>query len=128
MKRTCAVFRCFLLSLEMTLFAAMAQEPDAPLRSPSRLNETHEPSAALPVPRHRRAQAHENIITTFAGTDWLFQADGAPALNAPLSQVDQLSTDPQGNILIADPGNHVVSRLNPDGTLAVLAGNGIAGF
>jgi len=42
--------------------------------------------------------------------------------------VDQLAPDPEGNILIADPGNHMVSRLNPDGTLAALAGNGIAGF
>lgn len=26
----------------------------------------------------------QNVITTFAGADWLFSGDGRPAINAPL--------------------------------------------
>src|SRR5215469_10440092 len=69
-----------------------------------------------------------NIITTVAGAAWTFSGDGGPARNAPISQVFSLSTDANGNIIFADPGNQVVSRLNPDGTIAVLAGNGVRGF
>src|SRR5437868_7214443 len=69
-----------------------------------------------------------NIITTVAGAAWTFPGDGKPAKSAPISQVRSLNTDPNGNIIFADPGNHVVSRLNADGTLAVIAGNGVRGF
>ncbi len=69
-----------------------------------------------------------NIITTVAGAAWTFPGDGKPAKSAPISQVRSLNTDPNGNIIFADPGNHVVSRLNADGTITVLAGNGVRGF
>jgi uncharacterized protein (TIGR03437 family) len=49
-------------------------------------------------------------------------------LNAALSGFQQVQTDRNGNIIFADTNNHVVSRLNADGTITVLAGNGIAGF
>src|SRR6476660_4976468 len=117
-----------LLLIELTVSVAAAQQPEAPPRSPSRLDVEPETSAVRPIPHRNRAQFNESIITTFAGTDWIFQSDGGPAVNAPLSQVDQLGLDPDGNILIADPGNHLVARLNRDGTLTVLAGNGIPGF
>jgi trimeric autotransporter adhesin len=69
-----------------------------------------------------------NIISTFAGTAWKFQGEDGPAVDATLSSFNQLSTDPQGNVIFADYGNHLVSRLNADGTITVLAGNGIGGF
>ena len=69
-----------------------------------------------------------NLITTVAGAAWTFPGNGGPAKNAPISQVRSLGTDPNGNIIFADPGNHVVSRLNADGTISVLAGNGVRGF
>ncbi len=69
-----------------------------------------------------------SIITTFAGTAWTFQSNGGPAINAPISSFFGLSTDTQGNVIFADYGNHMVSRLNADGTITVLAGNGIEGF
>src|SRR5438876_8858061 len=69
-----------------------------------------------------------NVITTFAGAEWVFRGDRAPGLLAPISFVEKLSADRQGNIIFADTGNHVVSRLERDGTITVLAGNGIASF
>ena len=70
----------------------------------------------------------DSIITTFAGAAHTFGGNGQPALTAPLSGFQQLQTDGNGNVIFADTGNAVVSRLNPDGTLTVLAGNGIVGF
>src|SRR6266849_5736460 len=69
-----------------------------------------------------------SIISTFAGAAWRFQGDGGPAVDAPISSFPGLATDPQGNVIVADYGNHLVSRLNADGTITVLAGNGIEGF
>src|ERR1700689_768793 len=69
-----------------------------------------------------------SIVSTFAGAAHTFNGDGNPACNPPLSGFQQGQHDRNGNIIFADPGNHVVSRLNADGTLTVLAGNGIAGF
>jgi trimeric autotransporter adhesin len=70
----------------------------------------------------------DSIVTTFAGAAHTFSGDGAPALNAALSGFQQVQTDNNGNVIFADTDNQVVSRLNSDGTLTVLAGNGIAGF
>jgi len=70
----------------------------------------------------------DSIITTFSGAAWTFPGNGAIGQNAPISEVESLSTDGKGNIIFADPGNHEVSRLNADGTITVLAGNGLAGF
>ncbi|MGA2216001.1 MAG: hypothetical protein ABSH31_22200, partial [Bryobacteraceae bacterium] len=69
-----------------------------------------------------------SIITTFAGASHTFSGDGQPALNAALSGFQQLHTDNAGNIIFADTGNQIVSRLNSNGTLTVLAGNSIGGF
>src|SRR5260221_1607625 len=119
---TRTVYRRLLLSSQIALGLASAQEPQPPPRS---LAQPAVP--AISRSQARRQTSREPIITTFAGTDWIFQGDGGPALSAPLSQVDQLAADLEGNILMADPGNHMVARLNPDGTLAVLAGIGISG-
>jgi uncharacterized protein (TIGR03437 family) len=72
---------------------------------------------------------HAQVITTFAGTDWLPHLDGVVATQAPLGAVAGfgLTLDPQGRPVIADAGNNVVVRVEPSGTLTVIAGNGIPG-
>src|SRR5579864_4541117 len=75
------------------------------------------------------AQIDRNsFITTFAGAAWTFPGNGAAGKNAPISQVVSLNSDNNGNIIFADPGNHVVSRINSDGSVTVIAGNGVRGF
>src|SRR4051812_15633699 len=69
-----------------------------------------------------------SIITTYAGAGWIFSADRLPGALAPLSPFNFLATDNNGNIIFADSGNQIVSRLNADGTLTVVAGSGIRGF
>lgn len=69
----------------------------------------------------------QGVITTVAGTDWLFPGDGQPAANAPLSASSgpDLAIDPDGNVYLCDFGNAMVLRISRDGTIRVVAGNGL---
>lgn len=74
------------------------------------------------------AALSQGVITTVAGTDWLFPGNGAPALNAPLSETFglDLAVDAKGNYYIADDGNLMAMRVGTDGIINVVAGNGFA--
>ena len=69
------------------------------------------------------------VITSIAGTDWLFPGDGSKAIAAPIggSVGLDVATGPDGSFYIADPDNEMVMRVGTDGILHVIAGNGIAG-
>ena len=63
-----------------------------------------------------------------------FSGDGGPASEArllldvgPYGQ-GGVAVDADGNLLIADTGNHRVRRVSSDGTIATIAGNGYARF
>jgi sugar lactone lactonase YvrE len=69
----------------------------------------------------------QRIIKTVVGTDWIFQGDGRPALDAALGNVHLgLATDLDGNVLIADQSNHIVWRILSN--LQRVAGNGVQGY
>lgn len=68
-----------------------------------------------------------STISTFAGRDWIFPADGKLGLQAPIGQIDGLAYDRDSNLYMADMTNHMVFQLRPDGSLKVFAGNGIRG-
>src|ERR1043165_1785987 len=70
----------------------------------------------------------QSTITTVAGTEWVFAGDGKSALLAPLGDLSSVTLDHAGNPVFSDPGNAIVVRLNPDGRLTVLAGNGLEGY
>src|SRR5579863_9329298 len=53
----------------------------------------------------------QNVLTTFAGTDWVFPGNGKPAVTAPLSNILNVTLDPNGRPIFADPGNAVVVRI-----------------
>jgi DNA-binding beta-propeller fold protein YncE len=63
-------------------------------------------------------------ITTVAGTDWLFQGQDIPAIDAPLGRVSGVAIDPDGNIFLADSSNHMVMKIPSSGRFQVVAGNG----
>jgi uncharacterized protein (TIGR03437 family) len=67
----------------------------------------------------------QNVLTTFAGTDWVFPANGKPAVNSPFSNIENVTLDSSGRVVFADPGNAVVVRIETSGTVTVLAGNGL---
>ena len=73
-----------------------------------------------------QTSASTRIIQTFAGTEFTFQSDGQPAVNAPLGSLQDVTTDSSGNLYIADL-YYRVFRVTPDGTVHVLAGNGFDG-
>jgi sugar lactone lactonase YvrE len=65
------------------------------------------------------------IITIVAGTGTAgFSGDGGVATKAQLSQPRGLAVDSAGNLFIADSGNHRVRRVDQNGTITTVAGNG----
>ena len=72
----------------------------------------------------------QNVITTFAGTEWLFSGDARSALEAPLAGIlgMGIAVDGRGNLFFADADNLLVMKIGPDGVLRVFAGNGIGGY
>jgi trimeric autotransporter adhesin len=74
------------------------------------------------------ALAAQNVITTIAGLDPIFNGDGKPAIGVPLGYINGVATDGSGSVYFTDPLEHLLLRVNPDGTLSVVAGNGIAAY
>jgi len=70
----------------------------------------------------------QGVITTVAGSEFVFRGDGQPAVNASLGPVEAVAVDSAGNVFAIDPGNHLVVKISPSGTLTVVAGNGLARF
>ncbi len=73
----------------------------------------------------------QGVITTVAGTDWIFPGDGKPATQAPLFPfpgVMGIAFANTGDLLVSDPGSQMVMRIGKDGIVHVVAGNGLTGF
>jgi hypothetical protein len=65
------------------------------------------------------------IIHRFAGVGPSspgFAGDGGLATSASLYQPRDVAADGNGNIFIADTGNHVIRMVKPDGTISTVAG------
>lgn len=71
----------------------------------------------------------DSLLSTVAGNgDAGFSADGQQALRSRLNGPTGVAADSFGNVFIADRLNHRIRMVRPDGTIATIAGNGIAGF
>jgi sugar lactone lactonase YvrE len=71
----------------------------------------------------------EGRISTVAGTGSPgFTADGHLAIEARLDTPWGLGIDQSDRLLIADTGNNRIRRIEQDGTIVTLAGNGLPGF
>jgi len=69
------------------------------------------------------------IILTVAGNGTNgFSGDGQAATNASLSSPAGLAVDAWGNLYIADSGNKRVRRVDTNGFISTVAGNGDAGY
>jgi len=76
----------------------------------------------------RKLDTH-GIITTVAGNGGLkYSGDGGVATNASFSSVSGVAVDNFGNILIADTHDSVVRKVDVNGIITTVAGNGIAGY
>jgi len=68
-------------------------------------------------------------IQTVAGDGYLHAVgDGGPATAANLYQPSAVTLDGAGNLFIADTGTARVRQVAPNGTIATLAGTGVAGL
>ncbi|MBI2690025.1 MAG: SMP-30/gluconolactonase/LRE family protein [Acidobacteria bacterium] len=65
------------------------------------------------------------ILTAYAGNGIQgYSGDNIPAVQAELDQPTGVAFDPQGNLLIADPGNGRIFRVDRAGILTTIAGGG----
>jgi sugar lactone lactonase YvrE len=73
--------------------------------------------------------AYSQTITTVAGVIGSpgYVGDAGPANSARFNQPRALATDAEGNLYIADMRNHVIRKVNPNGIINTVAGNGTAG-
>lgn len=88
--------------------------------------------------QHRvvRITLANNTATTFAGAGAAtdagsadFTGDGGPAAQAKLSSPQRIAVDADGNVLVADSGNHRIRRITSNGDrIVTVAGNGSQDF
>ena len=68
------------------------------------------------------------IITTVAGNgQWAYSGDGGPATGASVS-VNGVALDASGNLYIADDGNNRIRKVDTNGIITTIAGNGVRGY
>jgi cysteine-rich repeat protein len=78
--------------------------------------------------RLRRIDVDGTIITV-AGTGVAgFSGDGGAASLAQLSNPNGVAVDGLGRVFVADTDNHVVRRIDIDGTITTVAGTGSSGY
>jgi sugar lactone lactonase YvrE len=69
------------------------------------------------------------ILSRIAGTGKKgMSGDGGPAVAADLRRPFDVRTDSAGNIYIADFGNHRIRKIDADGRITTIAGNGEKGY
>ena len=69
------------------------------------------------------------IVTTTAGTgESGYSGDGGPAVSAKFNSPVSVLRDNVGNLYIADIGNNVVRKIDLDGNISTVAGNGTQGY
>lgn len=79
-------------------------------------------------PSRIRKVARDGIITTVVANLSGYAGDGGPSSAARLFQPGAIAVDGQGNLYIADSGNHRVRRVSPSGVITTIAGTGVPGF
>ena len=68
-------------------------------------------------------------ISTIAGNGVDgYGGDNGAALQAQLGPIRGLTVDPAGNVLISDPGNDRIRRVDVNGMISTIAGNGATGY
>jgi len=70
----------------------------------------------------------DGVISSVAGTGRPgYDGDGGPATAAALREPSGVDIDAAGRVVIADSGNHVLRRVEADGSITTIAGTGVPG-
>ncbi len=79
---------------------------------------------------HRvRKVTASGTITTIAGVGIAgYDGDGGPATNAALNSPEDVAVDAAGNVYIADSLNNRIRKIDTNGIITTVAGNGIARY
>jgi sugar lactone lactonase YvrE len=78
--------------------------------------------------RIRRVR-RDGVIETVAGTgEPGYSGDGGPAVLAKLYRPTDVIITGDGTLFISDTGNHVIRRVDPDGSIHTIAGTGVQGY
>ncbi|HET7497281.1 MAG TPA: hypothetical protein VFM00_03190 [Candidatus Eisenbacteria bacterium] len=79
--------------------------------------------------RIRKVTAATGTITTAAGTGTAgYSGDGGPATAAKLRAPQGLHLASNGDLYVADAGNHVVRKISAAGIISTFAGTGTSGY
>jgi trimeric autotransporter adhesin len=70
----------------------------------------------------------QTIITTLAGSRYMFPPDGIAAINAPVGNVSGVTADGHGNVYFSDLSTDRVYRIDSKGILITYAGSGTQGY
>ncbi len=73
----------------------------------------------------RKVDTTGTITTAVGGVYGGYAGDGGPAIGARLSSPSALAIDASGSLYIADTGNARVRKVDTNGTITTVAGNGI---
>jgi uncharacterized protein (TIGR03437 family) len=71
---------------------------------------------------------NKGLITTLTASVLGYSGDGGPAKNAAVNLPSGIVVDPAGNLYFADRGNFRIRKIDTNGIITTVAGNGIAGF
>lgn len=77
--------------------------------------------------RVRHIDRQTKTVTTVAGTGCGNGGDGGPATEASFGTIHDLAFDPQGRLVIADGDNNRIRRIETDGTVTTVVGDGSQG-
>jgi uncharacterized protein (TIGR03437 family) len=127
-------------NLAVTTFAGSGGPGDAGDGESARMAQLNLPSACAldgsgdmfiaDTANHRiREVTPAGVIETVAGSGVAgYSGDGGAASAAALYAPTGVAVDGNGNLFIADTGNHAIRLVTPDGAIHTIAGQGTAGF